>query len=361
VTDLREFYLTSLGPQIVALAAALESLEKGASEAGDSIARVAHQLKGSGASYGFAEVTDRAAEVLSSSGSDLVVSTRSLIELLGELASSAVAGDQTVVVIEDDPVMQVLLGKSIEGPGRELLMASTLAEGRKHLTHEADLLFLDLFLPDGDGRQLLAEVRRDPATANLLVVVLSGADSDLAKAECLALGADAFLTKPFEPSSLTTLVDTLLRADTRGDRRGGATAMTPIEESSAPNSVPVSLSVLLAEDDKLVAALIVDRLGRDGFTVVHCVDGEAALAQARRNPPDLAILDVKMPKMDGFEVLSRFRDSADLSEVPVIILTAMGGEQDVVRGLDLGADDYILKPFSPSELVARAHRLLSKL
>ena len=361
MTDLREFYLTSLGPQIVALTAALESLEMGASEAGDSIARVAHQLKGSGASYGFAEVTDRAAEVLSSSGPDLLVSTRSLIELLGALALSAVSGAQTVVVIEDDPVMQVLLEKSIEAPGRELLMASTLAEGRKHLTHKADLLFLDLFRPDGDGRQLLAEVRRNPATANLLVVVLSGADSDLAKAECLALGADAFLPKPFEPGSLTTLVDALLRADTRGDWSGGATARSRIEESSETTSVPDSRSVLLAEDDKLVAALIVDRLGRDGFTVVHCADGEASLAEARRNPPDLAILDIKMPKMDGFEVLSHFRDSADLSEVPVIILTAMGGEQDVVRGLDLGASDYVLKPFSPSELVARAHRLLSKL
>lgn len=357
MTDLREFYLASIGPQIVALEVAVERLENGAAEAADSIGRVAHQLKGSGASYGFAEVTERAVEVLGSSGPDLSVATRSLIELLEELSVDAVAGLQTVVIVDDDPVMQMLVGKSIEAPGREILLASTLAEGRQQLTSQVDMLILDLFLPDGDGRKLLAELRQDPATADTLVIVLSAADSDVARAECLALGAEAVLGKPFEPDALNTLVDSLLRADS-GRRRRSTAAFPGADESAESLSPRGPQSILLAEDDKLVAALIVDRLSRDGFTIVHRSDGEAALAEAKQNTPDLVVLDVKMPKMDGFEVLGHLRESQALSEVPVIFLSAMGGEQDVVRGFDLGANDYVLKPFSPSELAARVERLV---
>jgi DNA-binding response OmpR family regulator len=219
------------------------------------------------------------------------------------------------------------------------------------------LLILDLFLPDGDGRQLLPELRSNPETANLLVEVLSGADSDVAKAECLALGADAFLGKPFEPDSLNTVVDSLLRADA-GERRAATVANSPTVPPVDSSPVHGPRTILLAEDDDLVAALIVDRLKRDGFTIVRCSDGEAALAEARANPPDLVVLDVKMPKMDGFEVLGHLRESPAHSDMPVVMLTAMGGERDVVRGFDLGANDYILKPFSPTELAARVQRLL---
>jgi DNA-binding response OmpR family regulator len=79
---------------------------------------------------------------------------------------------------------------------------------------------------------------------------------------------------------------------------------------------------------------------------------------ARR--PDLVILDVKMPGLDGFEVLERLRRSADFATTPIIMLTSMGQEADVVRGFRLGADDYILKPFSPTELSARVRRLLKR-
>lgn len=358
MTELRDFYLASLGPQIEVLEAALASFDQGGREAGDSIGRVAHQLKGSGASYGFPEVTDRAQEVLDASDRDRSHMTRLLIDLLVELSAGVGSGSQTIVVIDDDPVIQVLLRNALELPGRNVSVASTMAEGRELLDADTDLLVLDLFLPDGDGRQLLSDIRKDPVTAGVMVIVLSGADGGLAKAECLALGADAFLPKPFEPTSLNPLVESLLQAEATADRHG-VTAVAPVlTEPTEPTEPAGPHSVLLAEDDELVAALILDRLSRDGFEMVHCTDGESALAEARENPPDLAILDVKMPKMDGFELLSHFRETPSLAETPVIVLTAMGSEHDVVRGFDLGADDYVLKPFSPTELAARVQRLV---
>ena len=114
--------------------------------------------------------------------------------------------------------------------------------------------------------------------------------------------------------------------------------------------------MLLAEDDELVAALVSDRLARDGYVVRREADGESALADALRSPPDVAILDVMMPKMNGFEVLGRLRSAPQTADLPIIMLTGRGREEDVVRGFDLGATDYIVKPFSPAELAVRVRR-----
>ena len=94
------------------------------------------------------------------------------------------------------------------------------------------------------------------------------------------------------------------------------------------------------------------------YAGLHFADGASACEAAPRLRPALAILDVKMPGMDGFEVLRRLRAEPALRHTPVMMLTSMGSEHDVVRGLQLGADDYIVKPFSPVELVARVHRHL---
>ena len=114
--------------------------------------------------------------------------------------------------------------------------------------------------------------------------------------------------------------------------------------------------VLLAEDDALTAALIMHRLEREGFDVVHRPDGRSALESAETEPFGLVVLDVQLPGMDGFEVLERLRSLRSLDETPIVMLTAVGWERDVVRGFELGANDYILKPFSPAELTARLKR-----
>ncbi len=117
-------------------------------------------------------------------------------------------------------------------------------------------------------------------------------------------------------------------------------------------------TVMVVDDDDLLLTLVRHRLERESFNVVAFPDGAAAFAAAPSINPDLVILDVKMPNMDGFELLERLRGIPAFEKIPILMLTAMGGENDVVRGLSLGADDYILKPFSPVELVARVRRHL---
>ena len=116
-------------------------------------------------------------------------------------------------------------------------------------------------------------------------------------------------------------------------------------------------SVLIIEDDPHTAELVAMYLTRDGFEAKTAPDGEKALEMAASHPPDFVILDLMIPKIDGWEVFRRLRRQSD---VPVIMLTARGEEIDRVSGLTMGADDYVSKPFSPRELVARVRAVLRR-
>jgi two-component system response regulator ResD len=115
--------------------------------------------------------------------------------------------------------------------------------------------------------------------------------------------------------------------------------------------------VLVVDDDATVAEVVTRYLEREGFAVDAVGDGVAALAQAAVRPPDLVVLDLMLPTLDGLEVCRRLRASAP---IPIIMLTARGDEDDRVLGLELGADDYLSKPFSPKELTARVKSVLRR-
>jgi DNA-binding response OmpR family regulator len=115
--------------------------------------------------------------------------------------------------------------------------------------------------------------------------------------------------------------------------------------------------VLIVEDDPTVAEVVTRYLEREGFMVESVADGREAVARADARLPDLVVLDIMLPGLDGLEVCRRLRARAP---IPVVMLTARGSEEDRVLGLDLGADDYVSKPFSPRELTARVKAVLRR-
>jgi len=115
--------------------------------------------------------------------------------------------------------------------------------------------------------------------------------------------------------------------------------------------------ILVVEDEMKIARLVRDYLEHAGFDVIITGDGGAALASARGAKPDLVVLDLGLPGLDGLDVTRELRRS---SNVPIVILTARGDEADRIVGLELGADDYVVKPFSPKELVARVRAVLRR-
>jgi len=147
-------------------------------------------------------------------------------------------------------------------------------------------------------------------------------------------------------------VDTMLEAGMRAQRRLVAGARAARLRGRRMHS-----TVLIVEDDHNIGSLVRTYLERDGYGVVWVRSGEEALAELERHPLSLVVLDVGLPGIDGFEVCRRVRAR---SEVPVIMLTARDEEVDRVLGLELGADDYVPKPFSPRELVARVKAVLRR-
>jgi DNA-binding response OmpR family regulator len=117
------------------------------------------------------------------------------------------------------------------------------------------------------------------------------------------------------------------------------------------------MKVLIADDDRTLADVIAFTFKREGFDVILAEDGESAYQRWVHDKPELLILDVNMPKQDGFSLCRRIRE---VSDVPIILLTVRSDEEDIVNGLSIGADDYITKPFSPRQLMARVKAVLRR-
>ena len=119
--------------------------------------------------------------------------------------------------------------------------------------------------------------------------------------------------------------------------------------------------ILLIEDDKFLRELIIQKLGKEGYDVVEAAEGEAGVVKIAEEKPDLVLLDLILPGIDGFEVLRRIKENVEIASVPVIILSNLGQRDDVEKGMELGAVDYLIKAhFTPGEIVEKIKAILAK-
>jgi len=118
--------------------------------------------------------------------------------------------------------------------------------------------------------------------------------------------------------------------------------------------------ILFIEDDKFLRELIIQKLGKEGFEVIEASEGEAGLAKMKEEKPDLVLLDLILPGIDGFEVLHRAKEDSVLASIPIIILSNLGQKDDIQKGVDLGAVDYLIKAhFTPGEIVEKVKATLT--
>lgn len=357
--ELKAQYRLTFPEKVKTIRSLLSEYRSGKTEVLASLRLLAHSLHGSGTTFGYPEISEAARKVEHANPEVMLKELAHLVRvLLHATCETAVTLAQTpVLIIEDDPdisnLLKVLLTQKSER--YQVTVAANTGEATARINQQQfALVVLDLVLPDGDGRVLLREIRAGVA-ATVPVFVLSGIDRQSIRDECLALGAQRYFNKPFNPAVIATMIDMELNAPAAVTPPVHATGATP---DTAPTGKIAGARVLLAEDDELLAGIIKHRLTRDGFEVVHVTSGADAMQAVAESGWNLVILDVKMPVHDGFEVLVRIRSLPTYKNVPVIMLTAMGSEKDVVRGYDMGASDYIVKPFSPVELLARVKSLI---
>ncbi|HEX7524695.1 MAG TPA: response regulator transcription factor [Gaiellaceae bacterium] len=160
------------------------------------------------------------------------------------------------------------------------------------------------------------------------------------------------------PERQSLLASGILETD---DELGGAayrahTGAHPYDKTGR-DRMETTKRILVVEDEKAILEAVTAYLEREGYWVTPVADGAAALEQAGKKAFDLVVLDLNLPKVSGEEVCRRIRD---VSDIPIIMLTAKGAEEERIKGLEIGADDYLVKPFSPRELIARVRALLRR-
>lgn len=252
-------------------------------------------------------------------------------------SKQALPGQKTILLVDDEQDILNLHKIYLEDEGYHVIWALTGHQAiERSRTDRPDLILLDIKLPDIDGIQVLKTLKDDPQTKNIAVMIVSILHDR--ENQTRQLGINDYLTKPVDKKQLLAKVSEVLGV--RGTKKRG--------------------TILIADDEPNVVELIKISLQEEGYNTKVAIDGEEALAKAKELKPDLLLLDVMMPKIDGYEVLKTLKSDPDLfiQKIPVIIISARKMEEDKRKGLNLGAVKYITKPFKVKELLSEIARII---
>jgi CheY-like chemotaxis protein len=241
-----------------------------------------------------------------------------------ESALETNGANRHVLVVEDDKDIAELIGRHLASHGYQVSIAGRAKDAlEKARTGKPSLITLDIYLPDADGFELLQQLKNDPATNDIPVVIVSVMGD---QREGLRLGAVDYLTKPIDPLRLLSAVNRVLQGPGK---------------------------VLVVDDDRDTRDLLRTALEQRGFSVVLTSSGKRALTLARQEHPNLILLDLKLPGMDGYEVLQRLKSMPETAEIPVVIITGSLTDDELKQQklLSLGAARFMTKPFAVDELV----------
>jgi len=368
--ELIQKYLESLEKKSKRIHSLWEDHLQGDAAAYDSIRMEAHSLKGSGATFGFPEISEAGRDLEQANDTECRDKLISMLNLLGSISAKSKEAppvgetphpvfiptkSNTALIIERNAANARIIGDCIQSLDRidECVFADTGAKAREAFRKARfGLIVLDIVLPDQDGREILKEIKRSK-TFNCPVLVISGVPSDTIYLECMRLGADEYLSKPFDTDKLKFEARQLTG-------EGHLQVAAPAEKAEPRKTNQLAgESFLVAEDDEMQAIFIEQALAAQGAEVTVVENGKLALEKLEKTTYSAVILDGMMPVMDGFETLRAIRQIPRQKGQPVIMVTAMGSEDNIIRGYQYGANDYILKPFSEDQIVSRIKGLLS--
>jgi signal transduction histidine kinase/DNA-binding response OmpR family regulator len=250
-----------------------------------------------------------------------------------------------VLIVDDHPNTALTLSRAISqlGPGIEVISATNGKTALERVKDGAvDLLITDMMMPEMNGLELIEELKSHPGGHPTYTILITAYDVPGLRESARRLKVDETIIKPVRPERVCQIVSQALGNMSRAD-------LPPQGTNDQP-----TFNILVADDIPDNVALLSRYLQSEGYSFITASDGVETLEKTRTDLPDLILLDINMPKMDGFEVLHEIRTDPAIEHIPVIILTAARiGHADVQAGFNLGADDYVTKPFDRRELLAR--------
>jgi len=255
-----------------------------------------------------------------------------------------------VLVVDDHLGTATTLARAIAqlGPGVEVIPATSGEEALERVKHNAaDILFTDMIMPEMTGLELIEKLQNHPAGCPAFTYLITAYDVPGLLVTARRLNVKQIFNKPVNPERICqTVVDSMQKINQARPAQIGIASRK-------------GFTILIADDQPDNLLLLARYLENEGYNYIKAKDGRETLQKIRRETPDLVLLDVNMPHMDGFAVLEEMRADPAIRNIPVIILTAARlDSMDIQLGLNLGADDYITKPFDRQELFARIHTKL---
>lgn len=256
----------------------------------------------------------------------------------------------SILIVDDEEPNRDILSRRLTKEGYTVAVAEGGKQALEMLRVERyDLVLLDIMMPGVDGYQVLKGIKSERLLHDIPVIMVTALNDEPTLKRCLELGAADYVGKPFE---LTYLKSRIWRA---------IQALSHVRRPTvAHNDAHAATTVLVVDDDELNQDLLVRRLKKAGHDVHVAANGAEALALLNKQRYDLILLDIMMAKMDGYEVLEKIRERQSLADVPVIMVSAIDDIGSMERCMQLGADDYIMKPYNAIILKERILELLNE-
>ncbi len=259
-----------------------------------------------------------------------------------------------IVIVEDDLFVARIFQHKFEAAGYRITVAKTGQDAMASMTTEPpDLIFLDLSLPDVQGVDILRFIRKTERIKQIPVFILSNSESLSPEVQnAWQHGANMFFNKSF--ADLNNVVNIV-------SEHFGLVSEKPIIREPAGPANSDSAIILIVDDDPIIHRVLRFFLIQAGYEVMQAYDGESALELAQSSPPDLMILDRSMPKMDGLEVMKKWKDIPSLSDIPVIMLSTTEEPPKENFALPKGIVEYVNKPFSTDSVLSSIRKSLGSL
>lgn len=270
-----------------------------------------------------------------------------------------------VLLIEDEQVLSDVLDAKLKKVGYETSVAYEGEDGFNKIREwKPDLILLDIVLPKMNGYEILEKMQEENNKTPVIIISNSGQPVEIERTK--KLGAVDFLVKTqFDPEELVDKVNSYLNGTSAGEPTKGQTGVgldTQVSPSEALDNAGPAVKVLLVEDDKFLRDICGTKLLKEGFEVVEAIDGSEVIEKMEKEKPKIVLLDIVLPSVNGFEILTKIRSHAnpEVSKTPVLMLSNLGQEDDVKKAIELGANDYLIKSnFTTQEISEKIKRTLN--
>jgi DNA-binding response OmpR family regulator len=262
----------------------------------------------------------------------------------------------SILIIEDEKALADVLEAKLKKEGYNITVANDGQDGYNKIKEfKPDLILLDIVMPKMDGYEVMETMNEEGIAIPVIVISNSGQPVEIEKTQKLG-AVDHLIKTEFEPEEVVEKVKKYLEG------KNGNTSKAEVKPRAAEGSNQKGVTVLLVEDDSFLRDICAKKLSKEGFSVYEAVDGENALDILNEVSPDIVLLDIILPTIDGFGVLEKIRAHKNdkVKKVPVIMLSNLGQKDDIEKAMAMGANNYLVKAhFTTEEIINKIKKELS--